>query len=329
VSKPVGIGVLGARSMVARLAVLPAIEASSKATLVAAASLSGPVPDPWANATVSDYEAVINHPDVEAIYLALPNDMHRAWTMHAAAAGKHVLCEKPLAVSPDEARVMQAACHSSGTLLAEAWMTPFDPRWRHAMQLAADGLVGELTEINSAFTFTIGPERADNYRWILDHGGGALLDVGIYCLGPAVELWGSQPTAVEASIDLAPSGVDATTTVQLTWPSGQIARARVSFVQTEQQRLEIVGATGRIVLDGDAHTGGPNAKRIRVECDPDSTSATNSARERSIDVEPGDPYLGMINAFAAAVRGTQRWPRPVERSIDMLELLSQIRTSAQ
>ncbi|MDA3031434.1 MAG: Gfo/Idh/MocA family oxidoreductase [Actinomycetota bacterium] len=319
-SKPVGIGVLGARSMVARLAVLPAIEASSKATLVAAASLSGPVPRPWAQATVADYQAVIDHPDVEAVYLPLPNNMHRAWTIAAAAAGKHVLCEKPLALSPDDARTMQAACDSSGTLLAEAWMTPFDPRWRRAMQLATDGLVGDITEINAAFTFTIGPDGTDNYRWSPDHGGGALLDVGIYCLGPAVQLWGSQPIAIEASVHLAPSGVDATTTVQLTWPGGQVARARVSFVDPQQQRLEIVGVTGRIVLDGDAHTGGLNAKVIRVE------SETSS--EHSIEVEPGDPYLGMIDAFAAAVRGTQRWPRPVERSIDMLELLSQIRTSA-
>ena len=324
-SKPVGIGVLGARSMVARLAVLPAIEASSKATLVAAASLSGPVPGPWAQATVADYQAVIDHPDVEAIYLPLPNDMHRAWTIAAATAGKHVLCEKPLALSSDDARAMQAACDANGTLLAEAWMTPFDPRWRHAMQLATDGLVGDITEINTAFTFTIGPESAETYRWSPDHGGGALLDVGIYCLGPAVQLWGARPVAIKASIDLAPSGVDATTTVQLTWPDGQVARARVSFVDAEQQRLEIVGATGRIVLDGDAHTGGLNAKVIRVESD----IATDTVPERSIEVEPGDPYLGMIDAFAAAVRGTQRWPRPVERSIDMLELLSQIRTSAQ
>lgn len=316
-----GIGVLGARSMVARLAVLPAIEASSKATLVAAASLSGPVPDPWAGATVPDYQAVIDHPDVEAIYIPLPNNMHRAWTVAAAAAGKHVLCEKPLASSASDARAMQAACDSSGTLVAEAWMTPFDPRWRQAMQLAADGLVGDIAEINSAFTFKIGPEGANNYRWSPDHGGGALLDVGIYCLGPAVHLWGSQPTAIKASVDLALSGVDATTTVHLTWPTGQVARARVSFVDTEQQRLEIVGATGRIILDGDAHTGGRNAKRIRIESDTEP--------ECSIDVEPGDPYLGMIDTFAAAVRGTHRWPRPVDRSIDMLELFSQIRTSAR
>jgi xylose dehydrogenase (NAD/NADP) len=325
VSQPVGIGVLGARSMVARLAVLPAIEASSKATLVAAASLSGPVPGPWAIATVPDYQAVIDHPDVEAIYIPLPNNMHRAWTVAAAAAGKHVLCEKPLAASADDARAMQAACDSSGTLLAEAWMTPFDSRWRHAMQLAADGLVGDITEINSAFTFTIGPEGANNYRWSPDHGGGALLDVGIYCLGPAVELWGSQPAVIESSVDVAPSGVDATTTVRLTWPDGQVARARVSFVDAEQQRLEIVGATGRIVLDRDAHTGGPNAKRIRVESD----TTTSPSSGGSIEVEPGDPYLEMIDAFAAAVRETQRWPRPVERSIEMLELLSQIRTNAQ
>jgi xylose dehydrogenase (NAD/NADP) len=256
----VGIGVLGARSMVARLAVLPAIDASSKATLVAAASLSGPVPDPWATAAVPDYQAVIDHPDVEAIYLPLPNNMHRAWTIAAAAAGKHVLCEKPLAGSADDARAMQDACDSSGTLLAEAWMTPFDSRWRHAMQLATDGLVGDITEINAAFTFTIGPEGVNNYRWSPDHGGGALLDVGIYCLGPAVELWGSQLAVIKSSVVVAPSGVDAATTVHLTWPDGQVARARVSFVDAEQQRLELVGATGRPISRNDRRLRGSSSR---------------------------------------------------------------------
>ncbi len=79
-------------------------------------------------------------------------------------------------------------------------MTPFDPRWCHAMQLATDGLVGDITEINAAFTFTIGPEGANNYRWSPDHGRGSRLHAGISCLAPAVELWGSQPAVIESSI---------------------------------------------------------------------------------------------------------------------------------
>ena len=317
---PVGFGVLGARSMVARAAVMPAIDASAHAGIVATASLSGHVPSPWSATTVTDYQAVLDHPAVEAVYIPLPNDLHRMWAIRAAAAGKHVLCEKPLGATADDARVMLAACDSAGVLLAEAWMTPFDTRWAHTMRLVDEGFIGAVTEVNAAFTFTIGPEGAANYRWNPDQGGGALLDVGIYCLGPAVQLWGSRPVAIDAVAARAPSGVDASTTVQLTWERGQIARARCSFVDIDQQRLELIGVEGTLTLDGDAHTGGATATTIRHR--------DRDGRESTITVDACDPYRSMVDAFAHAVRGTRRWPRPTERSVEMLDLIERIRATA-
>ena len=324
-ARSVGIGVLGARSMVARLAVLPAIDASSRTHLVAAASLGGPVPEPWAAKNVEGYEAVINHPDVEAVYIPLPNGMHEEWVERCAAAGKHVLCEKPLASNADAARRMKQSAEQAGILLAEAWMTPFDPRWAEALRLASSGLVGRITGLRSAFTFTIGPEGADNYRWDPEQGGGALLDVGIYCLGPAVQLWGADPITIRASMVRAASGVDATAAATLTWPGGEIASITCSFVDDEEQRLELVGTDGVLTLDCDAHTGGHKASEIMLTTSDGTTSKSTTS---TITVQPGDPYLAMVDAFASAVDGTGAWDRPVDDSIAMLELLGRIADSA-
>jgi D-xylose 1-dehydrogenase (NADP+, D-xylono-1,5-lactone-forming) len=316
----VGFGVIGAGSMVAQRAVLPALDVSDRAHLVALCSLSGPPSDRWIERALPSYEDVIDHPDVEVVYVPLPNAMHVEWVARAAAAGKHVLCEKPLAMDADEARAMAETCERAGVQLAEAWMTPFDPRWRATFGLIDDGLIGDVTRIEARFTFTIGPDRADNYRWSPALGGGALLDVGIYCLGGAVRLWGSDPEAIAATRVVAPSGVDATSDVRLTWPGGRTARITCSFVDAEQQLLRVTGERGMLELDGLAHTGGVAATSIR-HTDEDGA-------ERIITVEGGDPYLAMIDAFAVSVRGVEVWPRPVEDSARMLALLGRIRQAA-
>ena len=316
----IGIGVLGAGSMVARLAVLPAISASTRATLAAASSLSTPPSSVWSDVSVADYQAVLDHPDVDAVYIPLPNAMHEEWTIKAAAAGKHVLCEKPIAASVRAAERMREACDDAGVLLAEAWMTPFDPRWAEVMRLAATGLVGAITEVRSTFTFTIGPEASDNYRWDPAQGGGALLDVGIYCLGPAVQLWGSKPSHIDASITpaaLRGSGsVDAATTATLRWGESRSARIRCSFIDAEEQRLELVGSDGTLLLEGDAHTGGTRATQIVLRSNDGTTS--------TINVAAADPYLTMVDAFAAAVAHQEPWERSAEVSLNMLGLIEKI-----
>jgi predicted dehydrogenase len=316
----VGFGVIGSGSMVAQRAVLPALDVSDRAHLVAHCSLSASSSDRWADRALPGYDDVIHHPDVEVVYIPLPNAMHAEWVARAAAAGKHVLCEKPLALDADEARAMLEGCEAAGVRFAEAWMTPFDPRWRATFDLVDDGLIGDVTRIEARFTFTIGPHRADNYRWSPTLGGGALLDVGIYCLGGAVRLWGYDPESIESTRSAAPSGVDASSDVRLTWPGGRTATVRCSFIDAEQQLLRITGDLGTLQLDELAHTGGLAATDIR-HIDADGA-------ERVLSVESGDPYLAMIDAFAASVRGTEVWPRPVEDSARMLALLGRIRRAA-
>ena len=312
----VGFGVVGARSMVATRAVLPAIDASASTSLVAASSLSGPVPEPWTTLGVGLYDDVIDHPDVEVVYVPLPNGMHAEWVERALDAGKHVLCEKP--ITPDVAGARRLAEHAerAGLLLAEAWMTPFDARWRTAIDLVVAGDLGTPVDIDASFTFTIGPEADDNYRWSADQGGGALLDVGIYCLGPIVELWGAVPDLVEATALWHTSGVDARTEATLEWVDGRQARIRCSFVDPEEQRLEIIGDRASLVLDTDAHTGGTSADAIVL--------ALGDGTVRRQAVEPTDPYLGMVEAFAAAVRGVAPWPRPMSSTLELLTLIERI-----
>jgi D-xylose 1-dehydrogenase (NADP+, D-xylono-1,5-lactone-forming) len=316
----VGFGVIGAGSMVAERAVLPALAVSAHAHLVASCSLSGAASQPSSPRAVPSYDDVIDHPEVEVVYVPLPNSMHPSWVARAAAAGKHVLCEKPLAVDAAQARVMNEVCEAAGVLLAEAWMTPFDPRWQRTFALVDEGVIGAVTDLEAAFTFTIGPDAAHNYRWSPILGGGALLDVGLYCLGGAVRLWGPDPVTIEATQVMAPSGVDATTEVALTWSGGRTARIRCSFVEAEQQRLRLSGERGELLLDDVAFTGGATATAIR--------HVAAGGGERTVHVEAGDAYLAMVDAFAASVRGTAVWPRPVEHSAAMLHLLDRIRQVA-
>ena len=216
---------------------------------------------------------------------------------------------------------MSDAAGRAGVLVAEAWMTPFDARWRRALSMAASGELGDLLDIDASFTFTIGPDGDDNYRWSIDQGGGALLDVGIYCLGPIVELWGAHPDLVDATALWHTTGVDARTEATLEWLDGRQARIRCSFVDAEEQRLEIIGRDASLVLAADAHTGGFRADTILL--------APTDGRLRNVSVTPSDPYLGMVDAFADAVRGDAPWPRPMSATADLLSLIERIEQASR
>ena len=319
---PVRIGVLGARSMIARLALYGAIADSAEADLVAVAASSGPVPDHVAHLDSGSYDELIADPDIDAVYIALPNDMHRPWAIAAMTAGKHVLCEKPLGRSAHDAEAMFAVAAETGTVLAEAWMTPFDPRWSDAIGRAANGELGDLRSIDASFTFTIGPEAAGNYRWDPDKGGGALADVGVYCLGAVEALWGLEPDDLEASIvwselqDGASGPTDATTSATLRWADGRAASIRCSFVEQERQRLEIVGSDGSLVIDGDAFTGGVNATEFEMSGPGGVTRVT---------VEADNLYRRMVDQFSRAVHNVEPWSRSPESVTAMLGMVDQIR----
>ena len=222
VPEPVRWGVLGATSFIYTAALRDAFAASPDAEVVATASRSDPDHDRGAPRRHDDYADLIADPAVEAVYIPLPNDQHEPWTLAAAAAGKHVLCEKPLAPDAEGARRMADACAASGVTLFEAYMTPFHPRSVRWERLIADGWVGRPLHGTARFTF---PHRdPTDHRWRADAGGGALLDVGIYCLEPLLHTagWraGDDLPDVTADAMVTDEGVDATFTAWLSFDSG-------------------------------------------------------------------------------------------------------------
>lgn len=314
-SPPITIGVLGGTSWIANEAVIPAIHASGGVSLGPLGSRGGPL----------GYADVLAAPDVDAVYIALPNDMHGHWVLAAAAAGKHVLCEKPLGLSAADARTMAAACDAAGVVLAEAYMTPFHPRSRAIGEVLRSGELGHIRHLDAAFTFCLA--EGDNYRWSAAHGGGALLDVGIYCLSPIVTAMGGPPTTVSATITSAASAagagavdaVDATTAAWLGWPTGSTASVVASIELPERQALLVAGTTGTLVVDRPFTPGLAD------------TTFTITRPDGSIEhrtTEGGNCYLAMVEAFAAAVRGTVAWPRSPDESVMMAELCDRIRSAA-
>ncbi len=307
--------------MIAERALYGAIAESSHAEVVAVAAASGAVPDHVAHLDVGSYDDLISDERVEAVYIPLPNNLHRRWATAAMQAGKHVLCEKPLGLDATETTEMFQIAADAGVLLAEAWMTPFDPRWSAVIDMVRDGAIGDLQSIQASFTFTIGPDGAANYRWNPEKGGGALADVGVYCLGAVEALWGHHPVNIDTSIEWsavqegASGPVDATTASELHWADGRRASIRCSFVEDEQQRLELVGTTGTILLEDNAFTGGAAATDALVQRDGQTTT---------VSVEPANLYRRMVDAFALAARGVEPWPRSSDNTIAMLALLDEI-----
>ncbi len=318
-ARPVGWGVIGATSQVAQKAVLPAIAASPGARLVAVASESAA--DGGAGCfeprrAHRAYDAVLDDPEVEAVYVPLPNSLHRPWVVRAAAAGKHVLCEKPLAPTVADAEAMAAACERAGVALGEAYMTPFHPRAIALDTLVASGRLGALRFARAAFTGVL--DRADDHRWRPEMGGGSLLDVGIYCLAPLLAAAGRTPARVEASATLAKSGVDASFSGWLDFGDGFTATIECSFDAPERQFLEIVGTEASVVLDR-AYTPGP--------ADTAMTLRLRDGRVECIVTAGADPYREMIEHFHAVVRGGVP-RRPCAASITLLAVLERLRGAA-
>jgi predicted dehydrogenase len=317
---PIGWGVIGATSQVAQKAVLPAIVASPGARLVAVASeraAGGGGARFGAARAYRAYAALLDDPEVEAVYVPLPNSMHREWVERAAAAGKHVLCEKPLAPTPADAETMAAACAAAGVTLLEAYMTLFHPRAMAIETFVASGRLGALRFARAAFTGVL--DRPDDHRWRPEMGGGSLLDVGIYCVAPLLAVAGRTPARVEASATLAKSGVDASFSGWLDFGDGFTATIECSFDAPERQSLEIVGTEAALLVDR-AHTPGPEDAAI--------TLRHRDGRLEEIIAGAANPYRTMIEHFQSVVLGEATPRRSCAASITLLTVLERLREAA-
>lgn len=244
-------GILGAANIAYRR-VAPALQAARNGAVQAVASRSLEKAQAFAAErsipqAYGSYEALLADPNIDAIYIPLPNSEHAPWALRCAEAGKAVLCEKPLARTADEARRMVDAFAARGLLLAEGFMYRFHPQTERVQQLVAEGAIGRLTAISASFTYTL--RDADNIRADAALGGGALLDVGCYCVSLMRLLTGSEPVSGGALANFTADGVDDALAATLRFPGGALGHFDVGMRAYRANFYEARGTDGRIAVD--------------------------------------------------------------------------------
>lgn len=252
-----------------------------------------------------DYAALLTDPDVDAVYVSLTNDVHAQWSIDALAAGKHVLCEKPLAMTAAQVDDMAAAAVSAGRLLVEASWYRWHPRTRRAAALVAEGAIGRVRHVSAGFAFD--GQLDGNYRLDPARGGGALYDVGCYAVSAA--LWafgGAAPRSVSARQRLGPTGVDLATDAVLSFAGGE-AEIHVGISEPPRQWLVISGDDGEIELPGAPYTSWVDDATVL------SVSGGTSGVRR-IDVPPVDAYRLMVEDVSSVIAGGTGWLLPVAES---------------
>ena len=243
-------GFLGAAKIGRALA--PAIVASKYATAYAVASRSREKAEAYASEngflrSYGSYQTLLRDPDVDVIYNPLPNHLHCEWSIRALEAGKHVLCEKPMALNVAECRRMIAAARRNRRLLMEAFMYRLHPQTLRIQELIRKGSVGEVRVIRAGFGFRLS-EEAKNVR-LLKRGGGCLMDVGCYCVNAIRTFFGAEPKQVAGHAERGKvSGVDMTFAGVLLFPEGRLGVFSSSFRTALDWGVEIVGTQGRILV---------------------------------------------------------------------------------
>lgn len=190
------------------------------------------------------YEALLADPEIDAIYNPLPNHLHVPWSIRALEAGKHVLCEKPIALDTREAETLLAARDRTGLVVAEAFMVRYAPWWQRVRALVRDGRLGRVSAIQTAFSYYL--DDPTNIRNMPDIGGGGLMDIGCYAIATARYIWGSEPTRVAALIERDPTmGTDRLTSALLHFPEGHLTFT-CSTQLVPHQRVTVLGTKARI-----------------------------------------------------------------------------------
>jgi len=232
---------------IGRAAVNPAIQASRNGALLAVASRdparAEAFGEEWGIPTrYGSYDALLADERIDAVYNPLPNSLHLEWTLRAAEAGKHILCEKPLGLNEAECREMAAAARANGVKLLEAFMYRFHPRTERVLEMVGEGRVGDLRTIRSAFTFRL--TRPDNIRLDPELGGGALMDVGCYCVNVSRTMVGAEPAEVQARAVWTETGVDGQLAGMLRFENDVLATFDCALTMERSEFYEVAGTDG-------------------------------------------------------------------------------------
>ena len=309
---------------IARTKVIPGMRRAARSRIVAIASRDlaqarAAAAEAGIPVAHGSYEALIADPEVDAVYIPLPNHPHAEWTIAAVRAGKHVLCEKPLALTSADAERMVAAAQASGMTLMEAFMYRLHPSWVAVRDLVASGRIGRLVSVQSWFSYF--NDDPDNIRNIREFGGGALYDIGCYCVNLSRMLFGTEPVRIQGSVTRDPvTGIDTLTSGILGFADG-VATFTCAIRAEPDQRVHIYGTEGRISIDIPFNIPPDRPTYVTVASGGDPP--VNPAIER-LAFETADPYTVETEQFAAAVLDGLPAPVPPTDAIANLRVIERL-----
>jgi D-xylose 1-dehydrogenase (NADP+, D-xylono-1,5-lactone-forming) len=300
--------------------VLTAARTSSVCDVVAIASRSAAKANAYAlahsiDAAYASYEAMLDDPAIDAVYISLPNDLHAEWSVKSLEAGKHVLCEKPFSSEPDLVAEAFDLAREKGLVLSEGFMFRHHPQTRHVEKLVRAGAIGPLRVLRAAFAFRV-PGADSDIRTSAEREGGALLDLGAYCVNVARALAG-EPTRVYGHSQDYDNGVDRDFAGTMHFAGGVIAQFDVSIDQPVREHLEIVGRDGRLELDDPWHCRDPRITIVREHA------------VEEVAVEAVDPYRLELENVSRAAQGSEPLLLGGEDAIGQAVALRALRDSAR
>lgn len=266
----------------------------------------------------SSYQALLDSSEIDAVYVPCTGDQHHRWVLAAAAAGKHVLCEKPLAPSVAQAEEMVAACQQHQVLLQEAFMWRHHARAKKIRQLLNEGTIGNLRLITVNFSFNI--DRSD-WRLRPERGGGAMWDLGCYGVNASRFFTNAEPTAISAAAHWGETDVDMTMRMGLTFPNEVLANIDCSFEAPFRCRLELVGDDGRIVVD-------PAFQPADVPSFQLWRSAERDTPMETIETEAKNQYACQLDDFAVGIHAGQLID-PAENGLQNMRVMESILSLAK
>jgi predicted dehydrogenase len=319
------IGILGTAA-IARSLFVPGVQASQLVDVAAVASRD----ERRAQAMASDlniprahgsYASVLHDPDVDAVYIPLPNSLHVEWTIAAAKAGKHVLCEKPVANRAADAERMARACQDAGVILMEAFMWRHHPQHARVRELLLDGAIGELTFVRSSFTYVIRPvvENKPNVRLQGDLQGGSLMDVGCYGVNTARWAFEAEPISVAGQqiVDL-DAGVDVAFLGAMRFGDRYLAAIDSSFIRAFSNYYILEGTEGTLRVEK-AYRPDDEPGRIRI--------ARTNAEPVLEETPPANQFANEVDHFARSIQMGSLLP-PAEDGVAQARAIEALYASA-
>lgn len=326
--KPVLWGVLGA-AKIARLKVIPAMQQSKLGRIEGLASRDAErarttAQDLGIPRSYGSYEEMLADPEIEAVYNPLPNHLHVPLTVQAMEAGKHVLCEKPIGLTADEAAALIAAQARTGKIVAEAFMVRHHPQWQRAREIVQSGALGTVRAMNVNFSYHL--TDPTNVRNMADIGGGGLYDIGCYAIATSRYLFGAEPERVVALMDRDPvTRVDRVTSGLLAFSGGRQLTFTCSTQVVPYQKVIVLGDKGRLEVSVPFNADPTRLTQILV----DDGSDLYGKGIRTEEFPAADPYLAQGDAFMRAIRGTEPLAYPISDAVANMKVIDALFRSAE